>query len=138
MSRPDLKSPSRGKFAAVFAKRTFTPVEEMPPPLTSSMKALRRHGRHGWDRPLPLRHFAGLSILEQMEHAAPWLMWVRERNASGNWMRSGLWSAPSESIFNATNHGDAAPSDAELIAAGWRQHDPWLVQIEVIDAARWA
>lgn len=126
--QPNPLSPSHGKFAAVFAKRTFTPLEEIPPALTSHMKSMRRHIRHrDHGRPLPQRHFAGLSVLEQMEHATSGLMWVRERRANGTLMRSSLWLAPSEAIFNATPHGAAAPSDAELLAIGWRQHAPWPV-----------
>lgn len=126
---PDPESPSYGKFASAFAKRTFTPVEEIPPALTSHMKSMRRHIRHqDHGRPLLLRHFAELNVLEQMEHATSWLMWVRERRANGTWMRSSLWRAPSEAIFTATPHGAAAPSDAELLAIGWCRHAPWPVQ----------
>jgi hypothetical protein len=135
--QPNPPSPtaSSGKFAAVFAKRTFTPLEDIPPQLTSNMKALRRHIHDGdYGRPLPLRHFDGLSVVEQMEHATPWVMWVRER--LGKRLRSGLWSAPNEATFIATNHGDAAPTDVELIAIGWRRHGGRPVQ-EGNDAANW-
>lgn len=121
--QPNPLSPSHGKFAAVFARRTYTPVEEIPPALTSNMKSLQRHGRHGWDdQPLPQRHFAELSTVEQLQHAAvPWPMWVRQRQAGEiDRLHTCLWCAPDEATFNATKHGDAAPPGDQLLAIGWR------------------
>lgn len=126
--QPNPPSPmtSQGKFAAVFAKRTFTPLEDSPPQLTSSMKALRRHTHDGdYGRPLPPRHFAGLTVVEQMTHG-PWLMRVRER--LGKRMRSSLWKAPSEAAFNAAAHGSAAPGNDELLAARWIPYGAQPVQ----------
>jgi hypothetical protein len=130
--QPNPPSPtaSSGKFAAVFAKRTFTPLEDIPPQLTSSMKALRRHTHDGdYGRLLPQRHFAALSTVEQLQHATAWLMWVRQRQAGEiDRLHTCLWCAPDEVTFNATQHGAAAPSDAELLAIGWRPYGGRPVQ----------
>jgi len=128
---PPSSTASSGKFDSVFQKRKLTPLEEIPPALTSNMKSLERHGRHGWDdRPLLQRHFAELSTEEQLQHAAvPRPMWVRQRQAGEiDRLHTCLWCAPDEVTFNATQHGAAAPSDAELLAIGWRPYGGRPVQ----------
>lgn len=99
----------------------LTPLGDLPPAPTSHMEALDRHGKDGWDdRPIPRRYFATLSGVEQLELAdVQWPMFVRVIGPDGKDISASLWCAPDEATFSATNHGDPAPPEAELLARGW-------------------
>ncbi|WP_142113795.1 hypothetical protein [Bosea sp. AK1] len=105
------------KFASIFTPRPLKPVAELQPGLTPAMKAAR--SAESDERPQPQRRFVTLSSAEQARYPAfPHPMWVETSTAR---RRRTLWSAPNEATWLATNHNDPAPSDEDLIAAGWRK-----------------
>lgn len=108
------------KFDKIIARRgTLTPLSEIPRAASPGIKAAMKAERFKEDRPAPRRRFEGLTGTEKAAHSGlEWPMWVI---VDGPARSRKLWSAPDKATWIATNHNDPAPSDNELLAAGWRK-----------------